>query len=105
MVTRLFDAGGRMRHRGSLVIISGWLCMALPAPAHAQSPAPIRVAIGAPLTGGAATFGVEMKQAVELAIDERNAAGGILGARVAAVVADDAASASTGQTVAEQFCD
>ena len=91
-----------MRHRGSLVIISGWLCMALPAPAHAQSPAPIRVAIGAPLTGGAATFGVEMKQAVELALDEQKA---IAGRPVEATVIDDEGSDQKAQHVARAYCD
>ena len=65
----------------------------------------IRIAAGAPLTGGAATFGIEMKQAVELAVDEANAAGGILGARLALEVADDEASDARGQTVARGFCD
>ena len=37
-----------------------------------------------PLTTPSATFGVEMRQAVDLAIDERNAAGGVLGGRVIA---------------------
>ncbi|HET9925735.1 MAG TPA: hypothetical protein VFS98_16600, partial [Methylomirabilota bacterium] len=44
----------------------------------------LRIGIGAPLTGGAATFGVEMKNAVELAIEEQNGAGGVLGARLEA---------------------
>lgn len=65
----------------------------------------VRIGIGAPLTGGAATFGVEMKQAVELAVDEQNAAGGLLGARVEARVADDEASDAKGRTVARLFCE
>jgi branched-chain amino acid transport system substrate-binding protein len=83
------------------------LCVALaiPAPARAQGAAPVRIAIGAPLTGGAASFGVEMKQAVELAIDEQNAGGGLGGARVEAAVADDEASDAKGQAVARAFCD
>ncbi len=97
--------GTRMVPLGMVgLAVAGALGLAAPAGAQLEGAA-VRLAIGAPLTGGAATFGVEMRQAVEMAIDERNAAGGILGARVAAVVADDAASASTGQTVAEQFCD
>src|SRR5258708_2089923 len=36
----------------------------------------IRIGIGTPLTGGAATFGVAVTNAVELAIDEQNGAGG-----------------------------
>jgi branched-chain amino acid transport system substrate-binding protein len=55
--------------------------------APAASAQTIRIAIGAPLTGGAATFGVAMRQAVELAADEQNAGGGLLGARVEVRVA------------------
>src|SRR5499425_1122711 len=64
----------------------------------------IRIGIGAPLTGGAASFGVEMKNAVELALDEQNAAGGLLGARVDARVFDDEASDAKGQVGATDFC-
>jgi branched-chain amino acid transport system substrate-binding protein len=65
----------------------------------------IRIAVGAPLSGGAATFGLEMKQAVELALEEQNAAGGLLGARVEPRVADDEASDTKGQAVARGFCE
>ena len=65
----------------------------------------IRIGVGGPLTTGSATFGVEMRQAVDLAVAERNAGGGVLGAKVVAVVADDAASNQRGEAVARQFCD
>ena len=77
-------------------------CSALAAPAHAQSAGPIRIAVGAPLTGGAATFGVEMKQAVELALDEQKTIGG---RPVEAVVVDDEGSDQKAQQVARGYCD
>jgi branched-chain amino acid transport system substrate-binding protein len=64
----------------------------------------IRIGVGGPLTTGSATFGIEMRQAVELAVAERNAAGGVLGARIVAVAADDEASNPRGEAVARQFC-
>jgi len=64
----------------------------------------IRIGIGAPLTGGAASFGVEMKNAVELAVEEQNIAGGVLGARIEARVFDDEASDTTGQMGAGVLC-
>src|SRR5450631_4533923 len=64
----------------------------------------IRIGIGGPLTSGSATFGVEMRQAVDLAVAEKNAAGGVLGAKIVAVAADDEASNQRGETVARQFC-
>jgi branched-chain amino acid transport system substrate-binding protein len=65
----------------------------------------IRIGVGGPLTTGSATFGVEMRQAVDLAVAEANAAGGVLGAKIAAVAADDEASNPRGEAVAKQFCD
>ena len=64
----------------------------------------IRIGIGTPLTGGAATFGVEMKNAVELAIEEQNGAGGVLGARLEAAVFDDEASDAKGRAGAAALC-
>src|SRR3989442_7731411 len=78
--------------------------LAVPASAQLQGET-IRIAIGAPLTGGAATFGVEMKQAVELVLAEQNAGGGLLGGRVEARVADDEANDAKGLAVARGFCE
>jgi ABC-type branched-subunit amino acid transport system substrate-binding protein len=41
----------------------------------------IRIGVAGPLTTPSATFGLEMRQAVDLAIDEQDAAGGVLGGR------------------------
>src|SRR5580704_2380190 len=65
----------------------------------------IRIGVGGPLTTGSATFGVEMRQAVDLAVAEKNAAGGVLGAKIVTVVADDEATNQRGEAVAQQFCD
>jgi branched-chain amino acid transport system substrate-binding protein len=78
----------------------------LAAPASAQlAGQEVRIGVGAPLTTASATFGVEMRNAVELAVAERNAAGGILGARVVVVAADDQADNQRGGAIAKQFCD
>ncbi len=65
----------------------------------------IHIGIGGPLTTGSATFGIEMRQAVEFAIEEKNATGGILGAKLVADAADDAADSQKGEAVAKRFCD
>ena len=65
----------------------------------------IHIGVGGPLTTGAASFGVEMRQAVQLAVDERNAAGGILGAKILADAIDDAADNQKGEAAARHFCD
>jgi branched-chain amino acid transport system substrate-binding protein len=64
----------------------------------------VHIGIGGPLTTASATFGVEMRQAVELAVDEQNAAGGLLGAKVTAIAIDDAASNEKGTEAADRFC-
>ena len=65
----------------------------------------IRIGVAGPLTTPSATFGVEMRQAVDLAIDERNAAGGLLGGKVVAEVIDDQADAEKGKAAAKALCD
>jgi branched-chain amino acid transport system substrate-binding protein len=92
-----------MRRIPSLLVIVVASCLGLTMWTHGQTNTPtIRIAIGAPLTGGAASFGVEMKQAVEFAVDEQKTVGGL---RLEPVVADDEASDAKAQTVARAFCD
>jgi len=52
-------------------------------PVAAQSAQEISIGIGGPLTTTSAGFGIEMRQAVDLAIDEANASDGLLGAKLA----------------------
>jgi len=88
-----------------MIVLLGGLLLGWVGPAAAQLQGQtIRIAIGAPLTGGASSFGIEMKNAVELALEEQNAAGGVLGARVEARVVDDEASDAKGQAVAAGLC-
>jgi branched-chain amino acid transport system substrate-binding protein len=65
----------------------------------------IRIGVAGPLTTPSSTFGVEMRQAVDLAIDERDAAGGVLGAKIVAEVIDDQADAEKGKAAAKALCD
>ena len=65
----------------------------------------IHIGVAGPLTTPSATFGVEMRQAVDLAIDERNAAGGLLGGKIAAEVIDDQADPEKGKAAAKALCD
>jgi branched-chain amino acid transport system substrate-binding protein len=81
------------------------LALAVAANAAAQMPPnEIKIGIGGPLTTPSAGFGVEMRQAVDMAIDERNGAGGLHGARVIGVAIDDRADVETGKGVARSFC-
>jgi branched-chain amino acid transport system substrate-binding protein len=96
------------RRRGALPLLVSLLVLpiAVAAPAAAQPGGrDVKIGIGGPLTTTSAGFGVEMKQAVELAVDERNDAGGVAGAKVTAVAVDDKADPETGEAVAKSFCD
>jgi branched-chain amino acid transport system substrate-binding protein len=65
----------------------------------------IRIGVAGPLTTASATFGLEMRQAADLAIDERDTAGGVLGGKIVAAVIDDQANAEKGKAAAKALCD
>ena len=94
------------RHIHTVACLLAGLLAAGPGPATAQAlrGQVIRIGIGAPLTGGAASFGVEMRNAVELAIEDQNRAGGVRGAKLEAAVFDDEASDAKGQAGATTLC-
>ena len=57
--------------------------------AWAQKPAELKIGMTTFLSGPAAVFGVPGKAAAELAIDEINAAGGIAGVKLRAIIVDE----------------
>ena len=67
--------------------------LGLSAPASAE----IRVGLAAPLTGRMAGAGLAMQRALEAAVAETNAAGGMLGEPIALVVADDGCAQATAE--------
>lgn len=72
----------------------------------AAEPATIYIGSLHPLTGGLAADGIQMDAAIQMAIDEINAAGGIAslgGAQLALLSADTTGSAEVGQTEAERL--
>ncbi|WP_257166889.1 ABC transporter substrate-binding protein [Bradyrhizobium sp. SRS-191] len=71
------------------IILAG-LCSAvlLSGSAYAQSGAPIKIANVAELSGGGATVGTNWKNGIDLAVEEINAKGGILGRKIEVSHAD-----------------
>ena len=61
------------------------------------APAPIVIAVEAPLSGSQAANGRDMLRGVQLAVREANAAGGVLGRRVKIVAVDDQANPDLAQ--------
>jgi branched-chain amino acid transport system substrate-binding protein len=84
--------------RNTLVLAFG-LALAAASPAAAQ----IKLGVGGPITGGSAAFGAQLKHGVEQAVEDINAAGGILGQKITVSVGDDRADPKEGVSVANKF--
>jgi branched-chain amino acid transport system substrate-binding protein len=69
------------------------------APASAQ----VKVAVGGPITGPSAATGAQMKNGVDQAAADINAAGGILGQKIAVSYGDDVSDPKQGVSVANKF--
>jgi len=82
----------RLRRRilaGSVLAVFGAVAGALaPFSAHAQQAAPIKVGLTTDLTGIAAAYARSQVNGVEMAIEELNAAGGVLGRKLQLIVRD-----------------
>ena len=80
----------------ALAIAAG---LALSGTSHAQ----IKVGVAGPITGSSAAFGAQLKNGAEMAIEDINAAGGVLGQKITAVIGDDASRPEQGVSVANKF--
>ena len=86
--------------RKCLVLMATWLLILVVAvPASAQ----IKIGITMPLTGYAASYGEDAKRGVELAIDQANAAGGIRGKKLEAILEDDGGAGKTGVAAVQKL--
>ena len=63
----------------------------------------IKIGVFGPLTGDAAATGAAEKEAVDLAVKEKNAAGGIRGKQIEVVYADDAGKPEEAVNVAKRL--
>ncbi len=68
---------------------AGAAALAFPAVLRAQSKDPIRIGFPSPLTGPFAALAEDQKKGAELAVDELNAKGGVLGRKVEVLIRDD----------------
>src|SRR5690242_21673621 len=87
-----------MKRIATLGVALGF-ALALASPASAQ----VKFGVGGPITGSNAATGAQMKNGVEQAIADINAAGGILGKKIAGSVGDDAADPKQGVSVANKL--
>ncbi len=75
------------------------------ADAVAAAPVTIKIGIGGPMTGSDAVFGAQMRNGVEQAVHDINAAGGILRSKLSIEIGDDAGDPKQGVVVAKKFVD
>src|ERR1043166_794758 len=61
------------------------------------------VAVAGPMTGGESAFGRQMKNGAEQAVDDINAAGGVLGKKLSLQVGDDACDPKQARSFAKKF--
>ena len=80
------------------------VALALGAAMAGHASAQVKLAVGGPITGGSAAFGAQIKQGTEQAVEDINAAGGILGQKIViSSVGDDRADPKEGVSVANKF--
>jgi len=63
----------------------------------------ITIAVAGPISGGQAAFGRQMKNGADMAVADLNAAGGLLGKKLALDVEDDACDPKQARSVAEKI--
>src|SRR4051812_46431621 len=63
----------------------------------------ITIAVAGPMTGSESAFGRQMQNGAEMAVADLNAAGGVLGKKLALTVGDDACDPKQARSVAEKF--
>lgn len=93
------------RHRGSVMAVATLAIFAMTsAPAAAEEP--IKIGLVAALSGGSAKSGEGITRGLTIAIDEINAAGGLLNGRKLELVSrDDESNPSKGQLAARELID
>jgi len=65
--------------------------------------AQIKLGVGGPITGPNAAFGAQLKNGTEQAVEDINAAGGVLGQKIVVSVGDDVSDPKQGVSVANKF--
>lgn len=81
-----------------LIALAGWAaCTA------AMAAEPIRIGVSGPFTGGSSPMGISMRDGIRAAVDEINAAGGLLGRPVRLIERDDEARNERGAQIAQEL--
>ncbi|GAA1593476.1 ABC transporter substrate-binding protein [Leucobacter chromiireducens] len=101
------------RRRAALALTAGAALIALSACSSGDSGAggeggadgAIPIGYTATLSGDFASYGLEMREGIDLAISEINADGGVLGRDLTTEVVDDEGKPANGPVIAQEMCD
>jgi branched-chain amino acid transport system substrate-binding protein len=85
------------------VILAGLMCLAMFGCSNKSDE--IKVGVYGPFSGGSAPMGVSMRNGVKIAIEEINAAGGVLGKKFLMVDRDDEAKNERGGQIMQELLD
>jgi branched-chain amino acid transport system substrate-binding protein len=81
----------------------GLAAAGLSSTARAQAAGPIRIGVLLPLTGSQATYAPDCKLSAEIAVDQVNAAGGVLGRKLEIVYGDDKSNPNAALAAAKEL--
>jgi len=91
-------------HPLSLLCLALSLLVVSTPPAFGQSREPVKIGLAAAVSGGSAASGEAIKRGLQIAMDEINARGGVLGGRkLELVVRDDEGNPAKGVTIAREL--
>jgi branched-chain amino acid transport system substrate-binding protein len=102
--TRKETIGRRSILKGA-VAAAGATAMPLSIAAHAQSREPVKIGVIIGLTGSAAVAGNDSYKAIQLATEEVNQAGGVLGRPITLIAEDDEGRPKSGVEAANKLAD
>ena len=88
----------------ALALLTG-ACSKSPSPTASSSSGVVKISLEGPITGDQSSNGVDMLRGAQLAVQETNADGGVMGRRVRLLQADDQADPEVGKHVAHQMVD
>jgi len=88
-----------MTHRLWILVLAALCVVSLTACKGSSDGGEIVIGEYGSLTGSTATFGISTKNGIEIAIDEANKAGGVLGKQIRVIVEDDQSLPQEAQTV------
>ncbi len=93
----------RIKSVGVAIGLTFGLATVLAGAVATSAQAQIKLAVAGPITGGSAAFGAQLKNGVDQAVEDINAAGGILGQKLVVSIGDDRADPKEGVSVANKF--